>query len=299
MPLHVSVNNFDRHMKKIFSLLAAMSTALCATATDLTFDVEVCDNIVTVTPSVSDELYYCAAVDEETIDYFTAMSGRDVNNPQDLFIIATGFYPDNLFTGVSSQTLHSGNHVLVMCGAEQDEVGTISATGEIVTMPLIIGSGDDEPELEPLTFTIECDNDGFTVTPSDDIQEYATAVFPQFMVEQLASIDRTIDSYMEMMADYGLLFGLTNTGTSYHTLEEYAEEGDEIVDGLYFIAVMGVRPDGSRHVITTSVYQYEWLIDHTTTDLHDIVVSARKTKMFKDGKFIVGGRVLLDGTLVR
>lgn len=151
-----------------------------------------------------------------------------------------------------------------------------------------------------LTFDVEVnDNDGFTVTPSDNVQEYATGVFPQFLVEIFATKNMTVGDYMAMLAEYGLFFGHTNTGVSYHTLEEYAEEGDEITDGLYIIAIMGVKADGSRHIVTTPVYQFDWLIDHTKTGIRDVEVAASSAKMFKDGKFIFNSRFLLNGTLIQ
>lgn len=286
-------------MKKILSLLAAMSPVLCAHASDLTFEVEVHYNLVTVTPSVDDELYYCAAVDEEAISIFTEITGQEPATPEELFGIASMFYTDFLFTGVSTLTCHGGNLTLLICGAEQNQYGMILPTTEITALPITINTDNDIPEVEPLTFTIESDNDGFYVIPSDDEQEYAIGVFPLYMIEGLAEINRTAESYMAMLANFGHLFGYTSQGTSYHVLEEYAEEGDVIADGLYIIAVVGVRADVNRHVLTSPVYSYDWLIDHNTTGVNDIQIAVRSAKMLKDGKFILDGRVLLDGTLVR
>ena len=291
-------------MKKIFTLLVTMCTALCAFAEDLTFSVAIEGNIVTVTPSADDQLYFCAALDEATINLFKEVAQEqdiDYTSPLNLFLVASGLNTENLFTGETKLTCVDGNNTLVMCAAEKTEEGAISPLGEITVMPITINGGNENPDLDPLTFTFECDNDGFTVTPSDDVQEYVASVIPQTELDaMLGMMNMTVDEAMKMMGNYGQLYPFVNKGTSHHTLEEYAEEGDQTGDGLYIVLVAGVQEvEGTYHAITTPVYQYEWLIDHSTTGISDVEAATVVSKLFKDGKFIINGRVNLDGTLAR
>lgn len=286
-------------MKKIFSLLAAMSTVLCANATDLTFEVEVHDNVVTVTPSEDDVPYFCAPLDQEVIDLMEEHSMFDLSKPENLFIVAAGVYPRNYFTGVSTLTCHNGNHTLVMCEYETEENGFTFPKGEIYTMPITINIDIDEPVFDPLTFTVECDNDGFTITPSDDVQEYVATVFTLDDVKELEAVEGSVDIRMQMWTIIGLIKDHIYQGTSSHTLEDAVIEEVQGTDGPFVIVVMGVKRDVDRYVITTPVYQYDWVIDHNTTDLHAINASARIAKMLKDGKFILNGSVLIDGRRVK
>lgn len=275
-----------------------MSTVLCANATDLTFEVEVHDNVVTVTPSVDDVPYFCAPLDQEVIDLMEEHSMFDLSKPENLFIVAAGVYPRNYFTGVSTLTCHNGNHTLVMCEYETEENGFTFPKGEIYTMPITINIDIDEPAFDPLTFTVECDNDGFTITPSDDVQEYVATVFTLDDVEELEAAEGSVDIRMQMWTIIGMIKDHIYQGTSSHTLEDAVIEEVQGTDGPFVIVVMGVKPDVDRYVITTPVYQFDWVIDRTTTDIHDIKAATRIVKMLKDGKFILGGGVLLDGTRV-
>lgn len=169
-------------MKKILSLMVVMCTALCAYASDLTFNVAVEGNTVTVTPSVEDQLYFCSAVDEATIEYFVEYMAElgmqlDPTSPDVLLTIATGLNKDNYFTGVTTLTVAEGNNVLVMCEAQED--------GE-----------------------------------------------------------------------------------------------------------------GGYHDLTTPVYQFEWIVDHNTTGISNVEAAIMVSKIFMDGKFILGGHVGLDGKLI-
>lgn len=282
-------------MKKIYSLLAAMCIALCANATDLTFEVEVHDNIVTVTPSVDDEPYFCAPLDQEDLDFYAGLSFFDLTDPYDLFLLASGAYNKNFFKGVSTLACHNGNHILVMCGCEKDETGLIVPKGEVYTMPITINIDIDEPVFDPLTFTVECDNDRFTVTPSDDVQEYSVAVFTQHDVEELDSIGSSVESRMKARTILGLIKDKIYKGTSFHTLDGEVEKINMGNDDHFVIVIMGVKTDVDRYVITTPVYQFGWVVDRNTTGIHDIKAPTRIAKMLKDGKIILNGSVLLDG----
>lgn len=276
-----------------------MSTMLCANAADLTFEVEVHDNIVTVTPSADDVPYFCAPLDQEDIDFYTEHNFFDLTNPLELFIVAAATYNENFFTGVSTLACHNGNHTLVMCEYEKDETGFTTPKGEVYTMPLTINIDIDEPVFDPLTFTVECDNDVFTVTPSDDVQEYSVAVFTQQHVEELESFGGSVETSMKARTILGLIKGHIYQGTSCHALEDEVSKLDMGSEEHFVIIVMGVKTDVDRYVITTPVYQYDWFVDRNTTDIHDIKAATRIAKMLKDGKFILNGGVLLDGTRVR
>lgn len=291
-------------MKKILTLLVSMFTALCAYAEDLTFSVAVEGNNVTVTPSIDDQLYLCAPLDVEVVAFFAESVGLEINidTPERLFMIAAGMYVNNLFTGPTTLTCGNGNYYLVMVGAEKDEEGNILTTTPIVVEALTIsdGTSDDEPELEPLTFNFECDTYSFTITPSDTIQEYVVVPFPPESLDQLPdsfNLDK-VETFMQYMAACGGCFGKTDTGVGHHTLLEYMDEGETMGPGIYTVAVMGVKANGDHHIITTPIYQFEWYIDHTT-GIRDIKAAAVASKILKDGKFIINGRVGLDGTLVK
>lgn len=290
-------------MKKILSLMVVMCTALCAYASDLTFNVAVEGNTVTVTPSVEDQLYFCSAVDEATIEYFVEYMAElgmqlDPTSPDVLLTIATSLNKDNYFTGVTTLTVAEGNNVLVMCEAQEDgEGGYIPVKNEITIMPLTITSGGDDINVD-LTFSFEYDNDGCTITPSDNDQEYVIYVAPKDLIdEELGMMNLTVETYMEMMARYGFFYGSVFQGVTYHTLEEFAE-GDEIVDGLYLAIIAGVKDQGGYHDLTTPVYQFEWIVDHNTTGISNVEAAIMVSKIFMDGKFILGGHVGLDGKLI-
>ena len=296
-------------MKKIFTLLVTMCTVFCAYATDMTFDVAVEGTHVTVTPSVADELYFCASVDDATLEmvielFPDSVDGEafDLTLPENLFTVATAFYQTNLFTGVQTLVCPEGHQYLVMSSAEQTEDGKILPTGAISVQELTLtaSSGDDEPELEPLTFTLVTDNNSFTVTPSDDEQEYVAVVAPKAVLdEMLGMLGLTIEGYAGMMAQYGQLTPYIYQGETTHTVEEYADEDDELTDGLYLALVFGVKRDGNLQIITTTIYQYEWLVEFTSTSISDVETAAVTGKLMKDGKIIINGRVRLDGTLLR
>lgn len=289
-------------MKKILALLVTLSTALCAYADDLTFSINVEGSTLSVTPSNDDQLYLCAPLDVEGVELFAQAVGREIGieNGRDLFIIGRTMCRDNVFTGPASLTLHDGDYYVLMCGVEIGEDDELIATTDFTVEGLTINtSGDDEPELEPLTFTVDIDNEGFTVTPSDDVQEYFAVVFTPGRLEQLEGMMLNVEGFMRMSAGYGACFGYTFTGTNHFTFEEYLDRDEELVDGRYVIAVMGLRPMVDYHVITTEIYQYEWILDNTTTGIRDIESAVAAAKMLKDGKFIFNGRVGLDGTLVR
>lgn len=290
-------------MKKLLTLFVTLFTALSAYATDLTFNVAFEGNTVTVTPSADDQLYLCVPLDVEEVALISETVGIElnINTPQALFSIAALLHQDNLFTGATALSCPVGSYYLVMAGAEKNEEGKILATTPVTVEAFTIAGStpdDDDPVLEPLTFTFECTTDGFTIIPSDTIQEYFAVPYPVQIIEQLQSVNMTLEDYMQYLAAYGQCFGMTNTGVSYHTLDEYLEEGEDYGDGLYTVAVMGVKADGNHHIITTPVYLFDWLIDHTT-GIRNIEAAAVGSKIFKDGKFIIQGRVSLDGTLVK
>lgn len=290
-------------MKKVLALLMAMCTAMCAFADDLTFNVAVEGNVVTVMPSVDDQLYFCAAIDEATIEFFAeATQGQDLDltSPWNLFIIASGLYKENLFTGISNLVCLEGNNTLVMCAAEQTEERPISPIGEITIMPITIEGGNDNPDPEPLTFTFEGNNEGITITPSDNEQEYIVYVAPQELIEAtLGMYNLTIESYVSMMASHGYFFGHVFTGVTYHPLEEFASEEEDLIDGTYTAILAGVKDQGTYHDLTSPIYQFEWVVDRNTTGIRNIEAATLASKLFKEGKFIINGRVNLDGSLVR
>lgn len=299
-------------MKKIFTLLVMMCIALCSYAEDLTFSVEVEGNTVIVTPSDPEVEYLCAAIGEEEAALFAQASGVEinVNTPERLFLIARGMYKEykeNLFTGTAKLTCHEGTFYLVMCGVEMDEEGKLQATTAISAQEITIGGSNPGGEdLEPLTFTFECDNDGFTVTPSDDVQEYFACPINPKQVESFldlpAPLDDAVGAYVKLAVSYGMAQGHIDKGISHHLLTEYLDEGEDFGDGRYLVALVGVKSEGDRQIVTSPIYVFDWIIDHSEAGIRDIdAVSSifKPSKVYKSGKIIINGRVNLDGTLVR
>lgn len=298
-------------MKKIFTLLVMMCIALCSYAEDLTFSVEVEGNTVIVTPSDPEVEYLCAAIGEEEAALFAQASGVEinVNTPERLFLIARGMYKENLFTGTAKLTCHEGTFYLVMCGVEMDEEGKLQATTAISAQEITIGGsnpGGEEPEPEPLTFTFASDNEGFTVTPSDNEQEYLAYPFSPEQVEkfQTASmpLKEAVENYIRMFVAYGYAKGHTDKGEVHHIAQEYLDEGEVFVDGVYLVAVVGIKTENGRQSVTTPASLFEWVVDHSEVGIHGIEASNvfNLGKVYiEDGKIIINGRVNLNGTLVR
>lgn len=285
-----------------------MCTALCAYATDMTFGIAIDGIHVTVTPSVEDETYFCASVDDATIEFVLEnipdsidASKYDFTLPENLFFIATAFYTNNLFTGVQTLAFPEGHQTLVMCGVEQSEDGFITPTGAITVQEVTLtANAGEEPALEPLTFTFVPNNTSFTVTPSDNEQEYVAVVAPKEMQDQmLGMLGLTIEEYMGMMAQFGQLTPYIYQGETTHAIEEYADEDDELTDGAFVAFVFGVKRDGNIQVITSEIYQYVWDVTFTTTGISNVEAAAMVGKMLKDGKFVINGRVGLDGKVIR
>lgn len=296
-------------MKRFFTLLVAMCAALCTYADELTFSVAVEGNTVTVTPSDLEQLYLCAAIDEEEAATFAQMSGVEISidTPENLFLIASIMYNDKLFTGVSTQTCNDGKFYLVMCGAMLNEEGKIAATTPISVQALTIGDtpGGEEPEPEPLTFTFASDNEGFTVTPSDNEQEYLAYPFPPEQVEKFQNasmpLKEAVENYIRMFVAWGQAKGHTDKGEVHHIAQEYLDEGEVFVDGVYLVAVVGIKTENGRQSVTTPASLFEWVVDHSEAGIHGIEASNvfNLGKVYKDGKIIINGRVNLNGTLVR
>lgn len=295
-------------MKKFFTLLVTMCIALCSYADELTFEIVIEDNDLTVIPSNDDQLYLLATISMLDVAEFYKAVGKDIDteSPEDMFLIASVMYKDNLFKGTKTLTCNGGIYTLVLFGAELDENGKIIATTPITTKPLFFRTKHDEdPNADPLSFTFELDDEGFTITPSDDEREYLVYAFTPEMLQKLPAMNLDVEGYMRLFVSYGGAYGHTWFGKAHLTVDYFADEGEEIFDGLYRVAVMGVKPDGNRHVITSRIYQYEWPIYHGEEGIHDIQAGFgygnifKPGKMFKDGKIIINGHVNLDGTLVR
>lgn len=295
-------------MKKIFTLLVTMCIALCSYADELTFSYTIEDNAVTAIPSNDDQLYLFAPISLLEVYEFSKALGRDIDTPEELFEVARVLYKDNLFTGKKTLACNSGLYNLVLCGAALDEDGKVIATTPITTDVIFVTGKpniDEDPNADPLSFTFELDDEGFTITPSDDEREYLVYAFTPEMLQKLPTMNMDVEGYMRLFVSYGGAYGHTWFGKTHLTVDYFADEGEEIFDGLYRVAVMGVKPDGNRHVITSRIYQYEWPIYHGEEGIHDILTSLGSShiynpgKVLKDGKIIINGRVNLNGTLVR
>ena len=273
-----------------------MCTALCAKASDLGFEVEVNGNTVTVTPSVADETYFCAAVDKEDIEFISSFVGKEISTAQDIFAVAISLFRDNIFTGTATlDCKKAGEYVVVMCSAQKAE--KIEATGEITTKTINIAqnAGDGDEPSEALSFSHECSNDGFTITPSNDTLEYYIGVFSPTLLRQMETFSTPLDRYLSLQASNGRFVDHTTTGTSVRTQADYEVKED----GLYIVAVVGVRSEGDMHIITSPVYQFEWNLVCNTTGIRDIETPTLRGKVLQGGKIIVNGSVLIDGTLVK
>lgn len=285
-----------------------MCTALCAYATDMTFGVAVDGTHVTVTPSVDDETYFCASVDDatfslviENIPDSIKADSIDFTLPENLFLIAKSFYWNSIYTGVQTLTCRPGHQYLVMCAAEPDSAGIAQATGAITVQEVTLTANtDDELEIEPLTFIFEPDNESFTVTPSDNEQEYVAVVAPKELQDQMmAMLGLNIDEYIAMMAQFGQLTPYIYQGVTTHNVKEYADKDEVFPDGLYEALVFGVKRDGNSLLVTSEIYQYDWNVTFTTTGISNVEAAAMVGKMLKDGKFVINGRVGLDGKVIR
>lgn len=297
-------------MKKIFTLLVTMCVALCTYADDLTFSVAVDGYTITVTPSDPEQLYMCAPIDDKKVAYFSYLMNTEINidTPDLLFRVAQNMYSRYLFTGTSTQTCYNGHFYLLMCGAKVDKLGEIHATTPITVQELTLGddTGEEGPELEPLTFTFESDNDSFTITPSDDSREYLAYPFAPDQVEKLQSLpvtfDQALEEYLRMFVSFDQAQGHTDKGVVRHLYHEYLDEGEEPQDGVYLVALVGIKTEGSRQSIVPPIYTYDWVVTFDTEGIHNIDATNsifKLGKVYKDGKILINGRVNLNGVLAR
>lgn len=287
-------------MKKIFTLCAALSTTLCASAADLTYQVTTGNNSITVTPSDNEQTYFCAPLDTYTMNIWS-MYGGTTDNLDMLFLLASNVYDENIFTGSHTfDELPEDEYVLVMAPAHKDGYdiiadGTISF--ECVTLTAggeNPGEGDDEPALDPLTFQFTYDNESFTIIPSDDKQSYYLWVFWEEDVEELTNQDLTIDYYLEQMAISGYVseYDIAR-GTITQTKDDwYIDE-----DGTYYVGIIGVKPNGDVYKPTTEASVFTWTIGDATS-LQQIINNNRASKSLINGQILIGNHNL-NGTIVR
>ena len=291
-------------MKRIFTLFLTMLTALCASASDYTFKVEVQGQNIAITPSANIEKFGVAILDQEAIaeceknglPFETEQQKVEAAEKLGLFDICTiklDVYP--------ATELPDGEYTVVMAAYESKTSDNIvKVQVEKVTVDVV---PDDD-----MTFEFSCTGETFTITPSNDESEYAVLIADPYTVDYCTDHGAIIP--LTKLGKYSVNIASTlKIGEAYTGKHEFttADSTYEInINDHCVVVVFGVKT--YTHIVSekevysnsTPISYFHWNVGETVTDINTIEIPAgSKSKVFKDGKIIINGNVLIDGTLVK
>lgn len=293
-------------MKRIFTLFLTMLTALCASASDYTFKVEVQGQDIYVYPSANIEKFGVAILDQEAIaeceknglPFETEQQMVEAAEKLGLFDICTiklDVYPVT--------ELPDGEYTVVMAAYESKTSDNIvKVQVEKVTVDVV---PDDD-----MTFEFSCTGETCTITPSNDESEYAVLIADPFTVDYCTNYGTIVP--LTLLGKYCVArASAIKIGEAYTGKHEFttADGNYEInINDHCVVVVFGVKThiisategDFEHYSNSTPISYFHWNVGETVTDINTIEIPAgSKSKVFKDGKFIINGNVLIDGTLVK
>lgn len=291
-------------MKRIFTLFLTMLTALCASASDYTFKVEVQGQDIVITPSAGTEKIGVAIFDQEAISeceknglpFETEQQKLEAADKLGLINI------QNVENGSYNATeFHDGDFTVVLAAFESKTSDNIvKVQVEKVTVDLV-------PD-EDMTFEFSCTGETFTITPSNDESEYAVLIADPYTVYYCTNYGTIAP--LTLLGKYCVArASAIKIGEAYTGKHEFTTaDGDyEInVNDHCVVVVFGVKT--YTHIVSekevysnsTPISYFHWNVGETVTDINTIEIPAgSKSKVFKDGKIIINGNVLIDGTLVK
>ena len=281
-------------MKRIFTLFLTMLTALCASASDYTFKVEVQGQDITVTPSAETGKYLLAIFDTEAIE-LCKQKGLPLETDQQMVDAALNIKIntwDNMSDPFTLYRMPDGEHTVVMAAYESKTSDNIvKVQVEKVTINVV-------PE-DDVTFEFSCAGETCTITPSNDESEYAAFILTPAEVEMVPNV-----SFWAVGRASALKIGKARTGKSEITTAD-GNMGLEInINDRCVVVAFGVKTfkDGENEFYSNSTpfSYFIWNVGETVADINTIEIPAgSKSKVFKDGKIIINGNVLIDGTLVK
>lgn len=293
-------------MKRIFTLYLTMLTALCASASDYTFKVEVQGQDIVITPSAGTEKIGFAILDQEAISeceknglpFETEQQKLEAADKLGLINI------QNVENGSYKATeFHDAEYTVVMAAFESKTSDNIvKVQVEKVTVDLV-------PD-EDMTFEFSCTGETFTITPSNDESEYAVFIADPLTLEHVTNYGTIVP--LTLLGKYCVArASAIKIGEAYTGKHEFTTaDGDfkiNINDHCVVVA-FGVKTyirsekdgDFETYSNSTPISYFHWNVGETVTDINTIEIPAgSKSKVFKDGKFIINGNVLIDGTLVK
>lgn len=286
-------------MKRIFTLFLTMLTALCASASDYTFKVEVQGQEITVTPSAETGKFLVAIFDPEAIE-LCKQKGLPLETDQQMVDAALNIKVNAWYMNMSEPftqfQMPDGEYTVVMAAYKSvtsDNIENIQV--EKVTINVV-------PE-DDVTFEFSCTGETCTITPSNNESEYAAFILAPAGADMLPNV-----SYWAVGKASALKIGEARTGKSEITTAD-VDMGFEInLNDRCVVVVFGVKTfmkslkdgDFETYSNSTPFSYFVWNVGETTTAIDTIETPASSMgKTFKDGKFIINGNVLIDGTLVK
>lgn len=290
-------------MKKFFTLIAAMAATVCASA-EVTFDVALSGNQLTVTPSDASAEYYYCAVPQSIVDGYWAWMGISVDTPDLLFQSALNVFFESPMTGVQTETLEPGAYSFVVAPIVM-EGGEYVASQAAVAFAFNTEEGlpggnepGDDPVVADLTFDFASAGSSFTLTPSVDDAPYYLWVFSAEEMDECAEAGYTNDELLAVNAAFAHESDLL-TGTNTITADEwYLDE-----EGQYFVLVAGVKynAEGDIYELTTPVATFEWnYTEGGTVAIEQVNAAAsRVAKAMQQGRIVLGSRYGINGVEVR
>lgn len=295
-------------MKRIFTLFLTMLTVLCASASDYTFKVEVKGQDIYVTPSAQTEKFGVAIFDQEAIavvekkglPFETEQQMLEAGEKLGLFDIC-----DTKIDVYPATEFHDGEYTVIMAAYEN------KTSDNIVKIQVEKATVDVVPD-DDVTFAFSCTGETFSITPSNNESEYAVFIASPDQVEYLTNHGTT--EPLTYVGKWGvarataLKIGEAYTGKREFTTAD-VDKGFEInLNDRCVVVVFGVKTfmkslkdgDFETYSNSTPVSYFIWNVGETTTAIDTIETPASSMgKTFKDGKFIINGNVLIDGTLVK
>ncbi len=289
-------------MKRIFTLFLTMLTALCASASDYTFKVEVDGQHIIITPSAQTERWTYNILDQEAIELCKkkglpleteqqiADAADAIGMPATELVVSKPFSPD---------ICPDGEYTVVMTAYESlTSDNIVKVQVEKVTVDVV---PDDD-----VTFAFSCTGETCTITPSNNESEYAAFVIssedlPAFHVPETLEPLTGVGSWALIMATT-IKPGEARTGKNELTKADWLSEIK--LNGRCVVVAFGVKTfkngEKENYSNSTPFSYFIWNVGETTTAIDTIETPASSMgKTFKDGKFIINGNVLIDGTLVK